>query len=461
MTSGSSIIQQVARLAPVLSPAPAPTILHPLHIAGTSAAREDFFTQYFEYTSDTECPVFFHRWCCIAGVGAFLGRSLSFSHGQFSLYPNVYSMLVGVAGTRKSTAIKLMKKLLVSAGYTTLAADKTSKEKFLLDLAGDTGEETSGRERRGKLAEVSLDLINIFGEDHVADSTVDKEMLIAADEFNDFFGNGNIEFASMLGSLWDYSGIYKSRIKTGRSVAVYNPTVSILGGNTPTNLSLCFPPEILGQGFFSRLLLVYGEPTGKKITFPKPASAELSAELIQFLYKIKQNCAGELTVSTGAEKLLDKIYKTEIGVDDVRFDSYNNRRFTHLLKLCITVAACNLSKKLSEADVLYANTILTHTERLMPKALGEFGKSRHSDVMHRLVQILEGSNKPLGIKDLWEYVVQDLDKLNDLAELMRNLVVADKVQSTSHGFLPKRKVATEVPKDTVDFNLLTQEEIGG
>ena len=449
MTSGNSLIQQVARLTPV----------QPLHIAGVSAARDDFFNSYFEYSSDTECPRLYHRWCAIAGVGAFLGRSLSFSHGQFSLYPNVYSMLVGVAGTRKSTAIKLMKKLLVSAGYTTLAADKTSKEKFLLDLAGDTGEPERGT--RGQMKEVALDLINIFGEDHVADSTEDKEMLIAADEFNDFFGNGNIEFASMLGSLWDYSGIYKSRIKTGRSVAVYNPTISILGGNTPTNLSLCFPPEILGQGFFSRLLLVYGEPTGRKITFPKPASQELSAELIQFLYKIKQHCAGELTVTAGAEKLLDKIYKTEVGVDDARFDSYNNRRFTHLLKLCITVTACNLSKKLTEADVLYANTILTHTERLMPKALGEFGKSRHSDVMHRLVQILEASNKPLGIKDLWEYVVQDLDKLNDLAELMRNLVVADKVQSTSHGFLPKRKVASEVPKDTVDFSLLTKEELGG
>ena len=171
--------------------------VHPL--LPLSSVRDDFFSQYFHYTSDTECPRFFHRWCAIAAIGAYLGRNLSFSHGHFSLYPNTYCMLVGVAGTRKSTAIKLAKKLLVSAGYTTLAADKTSKEKFLLDLAGDTGEAPSGG--RGANKSVSLDTINLFGEDYATDSTEDKQMLIAADEFNYFFGNGNIEFASLLGNL--------------------------------------------------------------------------------------------------------------------------------------------------------------------------------------------------------------------------------------------------------------------
>ena len=441
MTSGGAVIQPLKSI-------------HPLHVV--SSGRDDFFSQYFHYTSDTECPAFFHRWTAIVGVGAYLGRNLSFSHGHFSLYPNTYAMLVGVAGTRKSTAIKLMKKLLVGAGYNTLAADKTSKEKFLLDLAGDTGDDS--RSTRGTKS-LALDSINLFGEDYDTGDTEDKQMLIAADEFNDFFGNGNIEFASLLGTLWDYNGVYKSRIKTGRSVAVYNPTVSILGGNTPTGFSLAFPPELLGQGFFSRMLLIYGEPTGKKITFPSPPNATLTAELLNYLVRIRQQCIGELTIDRGAERLLDKIYQTGLGVDDARFDSYNNRRFTHLLKLCIIVCACDLSTKLRESDVLYANTILTHTEQLMPKALGEFGKSRHSDVMHRIVQVLENSPRALSVKELWKYVVQDLDKLNDLVELMRNLATADRVQMTRDGFLPKRKVAVEADESLVDYGLLLPEEI--
>ena len=46
-------------------------------------------------------------------------------------------MLVGASGTRKSTAIKLFKKLIQQAGYDTIAADKTTKEKFILDLSGE------------------------------------------------------------------------------------------------------------------------------------------------------------------------------------------------------------------------------------------------------------------------------------------------------------------------------------
>jgi hypothetical protein len=79
--------------------------------------------------------------------------------------------------------------------------------------------------------------------------------------------------------------------------------------------------------------------------------------------------------------------------------------------------------------------------------------------MHRIVQVLEGSNKPLQIKELWKYVVQDLDKLNDLVELMRNLATADRVQMTKDGFLPKRKIAVGQDEELVDYSLLLPQEI--
>ena len=95
----------------------------------------------------------------------------------------------------------------------------------------------------------------------------------------------------------------------------------------------------------------------------------------------------------------------------------------------------------------------------MPKALGEFGKSRHSDTMHRIVQVLESANKPLTVKELWTYVIQDLDKMQDLVELLRNLQAADRIQTFNGGFLPKKKLLVEHFHDTVDYSLLHKEEI--
>lgn len=376
-------------------------------------------------------------------MGAWLGRNVSFQLGHFKVNPNLYVMLMGSPGTRKSSAIKIAASLIKQAGYTNVAAARTTKEKFLLDLAG---EDTNG----------SADILetNLFGGLSGA-----AEILVAADEFNNFIGTGNIEFLSMLGELWDYNGTFSNRVKNSKSLEIQDPTVSILSGNTPTGFSLAFPVESIGQGIFSRILLIHGEPSGRKITFPKPPSDSETKIVLDYLVEIKGACTGAVSMTTGAEQLLDHIYKNWKGLEDVRFDSYSNRRFTHLLKLCIICTAARCSTTLGIEDVVYANTILTHTEHSMPQSLGSFGKARHSDVSHKLLQVLDSQHLPVALRDLWKHLHNDLEKMTDLAEILRNLVAADKIIQVEKGFLIRRKLIEEVASDnTVDYSLLTDEE---
>ena len=418
---------------------------------------EDFLSSYLQYASNTEVPAIYHRWCAIAGLGAILGRRYYFNHGHFTINPNIYCMLVGVSGTRKSTAIKLIRKLLTESGYHTFAAEKTTKEKFILDLSGEVEESLGGYGKKQVDMEKLLDS-NLWGDDD-SSTKPDAEMFIAADEFNDFFGNGNMEFISLLGTLWDYSGIYRNRIKNGKSVSINNPTISILGGNTPTNLALAFPTESLGQGFFSRLLFIYGEPNGKRITFPKPPDPGSTQEIVGSLRTIRSKVLGQSTLSGRAERILDKIYSGFISLDDVRFESYSTRRFAHLLKLCLITSASRVSTEITERDVIYANTILTHAEHYMPNALGEFGKARHSDVSHKIVSLINLAEGVVTFKDIWKHVSSDLEKMSDLATLMQNLVAAEKIQSLAgKGFLPKRALLREIEDGLVDYSLLTDEE---
>lgn len=364
--------------------------------------------------------------------------------GHFKIHPNLYVMLMGSPGTRKSTAIKISANLIRQAGYTNIAADRTTKEKFLLDLSG---------EEASCSAEDILDQ-NLFGANK--DSA---EILVAADEFNNFIGNGNIEFLSLLGVLWDHNGTFANRVKNSKSIEITDPTVSILSGNTPTGFSLAFPTESIGQGIFSRLLLVHGEPSGRKITFPEPPTQEETRIVLDLLINIRATCFGNLTLTDGAKLLLDKIYKTTRSIDDVRFESYSNRRFTHLLKVCIIVTAARVSTTMTEEDVLYANTILSHAEHTMPQALGSFGKAKHSDVAHKILQILGDATSALNLKDLWTRVHTDLDKLTDLADILKNLVAAEKVIQFQQGFLIKRKLIEETNVEgLVDYSLLTPEE---
>lgn len=359
-------------------------------------------------------------------------------------------MLIGNPGSRKSAAIKGVKKVIQAAGYTTFSAEKTSKEKFLVDLQGDQ-DETGGAG------------INLFRDGAVMGD--ERQVFITADEFNEFVGSGNLEFLSMLGALWDWDDPetpYKSRTKTAKSVGIYQPTISILAGNTHAGFAEAFPLAVLGQGFMSRLVLIYSEPSGRKITIPPSPNVTLLGDMVRELGAIKDTVQGELCYSKQAFSALDAIYKTWAELEDTRFKHYSTRRFTHLLKLCIIVTAIAKRQEILVEDVLLANTILTFAEKDMPKAMGELGRKRSSDVSSILMQLLYETRMPLTISELWRHLEKELEHMSDLTRMLMNLEAADKIQripTGGHtGFLAKHRIIDK-HQMYVDFNLLKGQEI--
>jgi len=74
-------------------------------------------------------------------------------------------------------------------------------------------------------------------------------------------------------------------------------------------LPLAFPPEIMATGFLSRILLIYGEPTGERITFPTDATQEVKEAIKKELQEIKQQVSGRAQTDSEADTVLDEIYK--------------------------------------------------------------------------------------------------------------------------------------------------------
>lgn len=429
---------------------------------------EDFFNLYFRYREETEPPIIYHRWSLITCMSAFLGRRLWLPFGSTRIFPNCYTMLIGHPGTRKSTAIKLAKQLISVAGYGTFAAEKTSKEKFLLDLEGLTEDDLSliaGRRTR-RQSKTQLDVMEeLFGKEKDDKPKEPKEVFIVADEFNEFVGSGNLEFLSLLGMLWDWDDQqrdYQFRLKNSKSVSIFQPTVSILAGNTHAGFVEAFPPQAIGQGFLSRLLLVYGEPSGKKIPFPPPPDEQLGAELLLRLTAIREKVVGPAQLTPEALNALHVIYLTWRELEDGRFKHYSTRRYTHLLKLCMLCAAMRCSTSITIQDVVYANTILTYTEADMPKALGEFGKSKDADVAGKIMSALYEATRPLYVQDLLKIVKNDLDKNSQLGEILMKLQNSGQIQQVrtpgaGTGYLPNQR--TLGTSTYVDYSLMKEYEM--
>jgi len=403
-----------------------------------------FFNNYFEYVGETEAPLLYHRWSMISALGAMLGRNVWLPFGHSEIYPNQYIMLMGSPGARKSSAIGIAKKLIEASGYKRFAPDRLSKERFLMEMKPHTDEE------------LDADLEHL-----VFDQA--SELYVVAEEFTDFVGHGGMEFMTMLTKLWDNMGRYEHPKIHGKSVVVEKPTVNILGGNTVQGLALALPPEALGNGFMSRVIFVHSEATGKKITFPKPISMALKQSLINHLIDIKEQVQGEFTYSEDSLPLFDRMYKEFQDVDDPRFKSYSTRRFTHLLKLSLILAATELRTVITREDALNANTLLHYTETRMPKALGEFGKSKYSDTAHVVLEALAHTLKPMTVNELFKVVARDITKMSEIGDILKNLMAAEKIQVVTikgkQGYMPLFKEAKEWCPTLINPDYLTNEEM--
>lgn len=431
-------------------------------------ADPTIFPHYFQYVAKSEPPLIFHRWCMLTSLGAMLGRQYWMPFGDGKIYPNTYCMLLGNPGTRKTTAVKRAKKLITAAGYNTYAAEKTSKEKFLLDLSGlpdDEGWQYTPRAKAKKNTEL-VGLEDLFGSDKPIVDRSPKEVFIVADEFNEFVGPGNVEFLSMLGVLWDWHDeehCYKQRTKTSKSIDIYQPTVSILSGNTHASFQAAFPPAAIGQGFLSRLLLIYGDKPRARYAFPEPPPEYLTKLLTDKLVDIRKKVVGPATLTREATDALKRIYVSWPELDDARFQYYSSRRHTHLLKCCLLISAARCTTTITEFDVLYANTILTYAESLMPKAMGEFGKSRDSEASTKLMQALYDAKRPLPIPVIVNLLSHDLEGPRDITALLQKLASGGRIQYVKgHGYLPVQ-AKIDSSRLYVDFKLLTEMpvELGG
>jgi len=437
---------------------------------------------YVDTFGGSEPPECFQRWSIITGLSAVLGRRVFFQHGSFNLYPTMYAIMVGVPGTRKSTAIKQLKKVVKGAGYTHFSADKTTKEKFLVDLDGTHKEEDDkkfGSQKGRRASDDSFCLESLFDSTpdalqpgSVEDSTTPREAFICADEFYDFIGSQNIDFISLLGNLWDYEGTFEYKTRHGREVLIPEPTISLLGGCTFETFSMAFPAAILGQGFLSRLLMVYAEPTGRKITWPEPPDGTkigILSGALSLPLKMLSHESLRLTPSEGAMKTLDELYHSWVDLPDARLRNYSNRRFSHLLKL---VQICFMARALmhfperiqpastmrvESMDVVAANTYLSAIEQNMSKALGEFGRSKNSPVQQTILETLRASSKGLAIEDLWKSVSRDLEDIRQLAGIITGMKAAGIIEHVKdQGWFAVGK--QEPLGGNIDLGLLSESE---
>ena len=321
------------------------------------------------------------------------------------IFPNQYILLLGAPGTRKSTALKYGKHLLRKAGYKRLAPDRMSRQAFINEMHAINQPEALG-----------------YSLEQLLDMSVDYpyEMGINASEFVDFIGQHDKDYLMLLTTLWDNEDEYCNPKVTKTSVKVPFPTVNLLSAATPENIQLAFPSGSIDTGTLSRYIFVHGTTTGKKILFPPEPNKAMEQEIVKDLVEMGK-MRGRVVFTPAANEALQWIYDNSKAPNDPRFTYYFGRRMTHLYKLILSCVATEFRMEVTERDVLVANTILGMTEHGMPNALGHFGRSRQSNVIHSVLEWLKGQSRPVTIMEIFQQFASDFNSEKEFQSAMMDL----------------------------------------
>ena len=376
----------------------------------------EFLRNYLTMLEETESPRLMHIWSAVAGLSAALARRCWFRFGaDVNIWPNVYVFLVGQPGVRKSTAINLVTSFLRSVPAVLFAPEDISGDRRNLIEAMD------GSRARTNLRNLDVDQLTAMLLDT---SVVARPLFMQASELPTLLGYGQMELITFLTKMWDGENYTYSAGKTERKLL--QPLATLIGGTTPALLSHILPTQAIGQGFLSRVILVYAGRKYKDVVRPTHVPEDWRQYCIRTFWNAA-SLTGQMTEDTAAARALDALYGQAIPINDPRFIGYKERRHTHLIKLSMCLAAARASVTITEEDVADASNILTLTEQDMPEALGEFGLSPLAAARQKLLEFLQFSDTPVPHNLLWNHMRRDM-RLADFEMTVREFVADRKVR---------------------------------
>lgn len=385
-----------------------------------------------------------HVWAALTTASACLGRHCYFSFGVGDIYPNLYTLLVGPPATKKSTAISLATKLAQGVTNVNFAPDDTAGHRQGLIAAIENGSGQTINEALSSLpADKQLEFLAAL--DITQDSPDKHAIFVEAREWGSFIGQNNLDLVRFLIKLYDGDDYRYSLRK--ESHVLQRPLAAMLGATTPTDISILLPPEVVGQGLMSRIILVFDSRKYGR-AFRPHLDAASAKEIKDTYHYLWHGCHGSIAESEGAFRLFDKLHDYVVKINDTRFVYYAERRPTHLVKLATILAACRRSQVIEEEDVSEAHYILTETEKGMPDALGEYGLSPVAKARQRLLEYIRHANSPIPLDLLWFTMQKDM-RLAEFQQTIDSLLQSKRVS----------KVLTEDNKPMIVYREDRRDEI--
>ena len=358
---------------------------------------------------------------------------------------------------RKGTSMKIMKRLLQKATSVRFAPEDTAGQRqgLVLAMEGREDSEEEVAETLQRADALSVDALSIEDLSSIEiDTRVDARdrhiMTVAASEFSGFIGSRNVAMLEFLQQMYDGEEIYRYKISQqgrGKEIVLQDAMLNIIGCTQPGSLVEALPKSAGNKGFLSRIIFVYGDKKYRSVPRPTEPPPEIVEEIKARYAEIQYEFSGEMTETKDAYDYCVSLYEAPTIITDSRFIYYNERRYTHFIKLAMCLAAAAGRMQIEQSDYEEADAILKTTESGMPDALGEFGMSPIAAAKQTILEFLRAAKEPMPVPVLRAVMHRDL-KMQDLVNCLNDLEAAGQIikeHSTTLGlvYMPKAKSSQE------------------
>jgi energy-coupling factor transporter ATP-binding protein EcfA2 len=331
----------------------------------------------------TDIPENFIIWSALSLVGAALKNSVYFQIGTYTLYPNMFIVLVGPPGVGKGASMNILEQMIIDTKPNQVVntlSDRITAERIIERISD--GWSTAPQLKNRQL---------VLGKN-------DHNCLLFSSEIRVLLGASDwmLEF---LEEAWSKT-TYEYQTKNKGNVAIDNMCCSLLAASVPDFLRNVNREAhmVITGGFSSRCLFIYAENPSKDLPFPEPLKKNVKSKalydnLVLDLQEIG-TLRGEFVIDTGARLRFEAFLRLNRAAsskdDSEAVANFRARIKAHVLKLAMIFSVSrDNTLHISEMDMINAIAEIQKILASLSKLFRGAGEGMDAAVTARVQDFIE------------------------------------------------------------------------
>lgn len=362
-------------------------------------------------TKRAESPRSFIVWSGLSAVSAIVNNKVYLEKGGlYTLYPNIYVMLVAPSGLRKGYPVSVAKKLVSDIGVTRTISGRSSIQAIVKTLATTTSVPGKGI--------VIRDSIGYINSGEFSTSLVrDPDSLTILTDLHD--GHYNPEWVNTL------KGSGKEELK--------NVCLTLLGAMNPTHFNDVISMKEISGGFIARCFLVFETKRSRKDSLLRAEAGDKVnyPELEKHLFELTK-LKGPFVIEEEGIVAYDLWYQAFEPEDMDDKTGTANRIHDQILKVAMLLALCKRSDSLiiTETEIRESITLCTQTTASVKRITSGSGIHLDAPKLKLFIDMmLSATAYTMTRSDILHKQYGNLDKY-DLDRIVDTLVEAGGLQIT-------------------------------